>query len=265
MKIEALFLIGLGVLAAAGMNALSHEGTPVGAATDDVLAQTSRSVERFWEQFPSVTCTESVTQEKVGKTGKVEYRQQSIFDYLIFMDLRGEDLKVEESRLLQKSVGKSKNLPLAVTSGFPTLLLVFHPFYQESYRQWLDGEEILHGKKLLRIRFEHIPGTRSTSGLRLRDRDYPLDLQGIAWVDPGSGTVERMTAGLEAPLVDLNLKALNVTVEYEPLQFSTTSANEWLPAKATIDVETARQHWHNVHEFSNYKRFSVNAKSTVSK
>jgi hypothetical protein len=244
---------------------LSYAGTPLGAATDDVLVQTSRSVERFWEQFPSVTCTESVTQEKVGKTGKVEYRQQSVFDYLVFMDLRGDDIRVEESRLLQKSAGKPMNLPLAITSGFPTLQLVFHPFYQESYKRWLDGEEILNGKRLLKIRFEHIPGTRSTTGLRLRDRDHPLDLQGTAWVDPESGMVEKMTAGLEAPLEGLNLKAFNVTVVYTPLQFSNVSAGEWLPAIVTIDVETARQHWHNVHEFSNYKRFSVNAKSTVSK
>ncbi len=232
---------------------------------DRALEVTSKSVERFWKQFSSVTCTEDVKQEKLGKQGKVEYKQESQFDYLIFMNLKGEDLTVEESRLLQKRIGKSQNLPLLMTSGFPTLLLVFHPYYTGNYRYQFDGEETDGGERLLKIRFEHIPGTRSTSALRLRGKDYSLDLKGTAWVKPETGTIEKMVAELESPLDDLNLKALHVEVAYRPQQFASAAEPAWLPATATIDVETARQHWRNVHEFSDYKQFSVKSESTVGK
>jgi hypothetical protein len=253
------------LLASGRQPAAAGPGTSATPSLGDVLEQTTRRVEQFWQQFSSVTCTETVRQEKLGKQGKIEYQQQSIFDYLIFMTLEGDDLRIEESRLLQKSIGKSKNLPLLITSGFPTLLLVFHPYYQEDYRYQLDGTEQIQGGNLIRLRFEHVPGTRSTSALRLRGRDYPLDLQGTAWVNPQDGSIQKMTAGLAVPMDDLNLKALNVEVQYEPHQFPSSPGTEWLPSTATIDVETARQHWHNVHTFSNYKRFSVNSESTVSK
>ena len=264
-KCRGFTAVGFGLLLARGMLLPAFADATTSPKLDEVLVNASKSVERFWEQFPSVTCIESVRQEKVGNKGKIEYEQQSIFDYLIFMNLQGEDLTVEESRLLQKSVGKSKNLPLLITSGFPTLLLVFHPYYQGDYRYQLDGDDTLEGKRLMKVRFEHVSGTRSTSALRLRDRDYPLDLQGIAWIDPETGAIEKMVASLEAPMSDLNLKTLNVEVTYEPEQFSSTTGVEWLPSTATIDVETARQHWHNVHHFTNYKRFTVKSESTVSK
>ncbi len=233
---------------------------------DQTLSNTSKSVERFWDQFSSITCTESVTQEKLGKEGKVEYRQDSVFDYLILMSLKEDDITVEESRLLQKSEGKAKNLPLLTTRGFPTLLLVFHPYYLENYRFELDGEEQVGGRTLIRIKFEHIPGRRSTSALALRGRDYPLDLKGTAWVEPDTGVVRRITAALAAPLDDLNLKVLTSDVVYEPEKFpNVPNQVYWLPATATIEVETARQHWRNIHKFSGYKQFSVQSDSKVGK
>ncbi len=233
---------------------------------EQALAVTGKSVERFWDQFSSVTCTESVTQEKLGKEGKVEYRQDSVFDYLILMSLKEDELTVEESRLLQKSEGKAKNLPLLTTRGFPTLLLVFHPYYSEDYKYSLQGEELVGGKTLLKISFEHIPGKRSTSALALRGRDYPLDLKGTAWVDPDTGVIRRISAALLAPLEDLNLKALNTDVTYEPERFPGAQDRVfWLPTSATIEVESARQRWRNVHKFTGYKQFSVSSDSKVTK
>jgi len=236
------------------------------ATLDQALAKTSKSVERFWNQFSSVTCTESVTQEKLGKEGKPEYRQDSVFDYLILMSLKQDELTVEESRLLQKSDGKAKNLPLLTTRGFPTLLLVFHPYYLEDYRYELDGEEKVGGRTLTRIKFEHIPGKRSTSALALRGRDYPLDMKGTAWVEPDTGVVRKISAALVAPLDDLNLKVLTTDVIYEPEKFPEVQDQVfWLPSTATIEVETARQHWRNTHRFSGYKQFSVSSDSKVGK
>lgn len=229
---------------------------------EDVLTRTAQSVERFWQQFASVNCTEAVTQEKIGNKGKPVYRRDSVFDYLILLSLRGEDLSVEESRILQKETGKSTDLPLLMTSGFSTMQLIFHPYYQGSYEfQRLEDE--IAGHRLIRVSFRHVPGTRSTSVLRLRNRDYPLDLEGTAWINPDTWTIEQIDARLETPLEDLNLRSLGTVVRYAPYYFQSVSESAWLPVDASIDVETARQHWRNTHKFRDYRRFSVKSESTI--
>ena len=228
----------------------------------EVMALTTKSVERFWNQFSSVNCTENVTQEKLGKEGKVVYSHNSTFDYLIFMNLEGDDLSVEESRLMQKEKGKSSNFPLLLTSGFSTMLLVFHPYYQGSFEYRRLDDETVNGRRLLRVAFSHVHGTRSTSAVRLRGADYPLDLVGTAWIDPDTGVIEKIKAGLEAPVTDLNLREFNAEVEYAPQQFD-AGKPEWMPVAASIDVETAKQHWRNIHKFTNYRRFEVKSESSV--
>lgn len=232
---------------------------------DELLAGAGRSVERFWTQFPAVTCIETVSQIKVGKDGKTLYGQDSVFDYLILLNLKGDELSVDESRLLQKNAGKPTSLPLLVTHGFSTLLLIFHPYYQGSFEYEKMEDDLSDGRRLARVSFRHLKGTRSTSALRLRGRDYPLDLSGTAWIDLKSGTIEKITAGLVSPMEELNLRTLQTAVRYAPQRFPSIEEPYWLPVEASIDVETPRQHWRNVHRFSNYKHFSVKAESSVPK
>jgi len=60
---------------------------------------------------------------------------------------------------------------------------------------------------------------------------------------------------------DLNLKVFNSEVHYAAIPFASAPKPYWLPVTATIDVETARQHWRNIHQFTNYKKFSVESES----
>ncbi len=251
---KALLLLALGLSVPASAPSL-----------EDVLAHTAKSVERFWQQFASVNCTESVTQEKLGKGGKVLYRHNSSFDYLILLNLQGGDLTVEESRILQKETGKSSNLPLLITSGFSTVLLVFHPYYQGSFEYERLEDETAGGQQLMRVAFRHLRGTRSTSALRQRGRDYPLDIEGTAWIDPREWVIKRIDTHLSSPMEDVNLHSFTASVRYAPQYFATAGEAEWLPVEATIDVETALQHWRNIHRFQEYRHFSVRSESVVSK
>lgn len=231
----------------------------------EVLARTASSVQRFWSQLSSVNCTETVRQERLGEAGKVQFTHDSTFDYLILMDLQGDEISVEESRFLQKEAGKSSTLPLLVTTGFSTLQLIFHPYYQASFEFKQLDVETVNGVRLLKIEFHHIHGMRSTSAVRLRGQNYPLDLSGTAWIDPDTGVVHKIAAALEAPMEDLNLRSLRTEVTYAPQKFTTDNLAQWLPVEASIDVETVRQHWRNVHRFVNYRRFSVQTDAKVSK
>ena len=231
-----------------------------------LLDRAGKSVEQFSEEFASVTCTELVTQEKLGNQAKIIYQRKSAFDFLFFLDLHGDALSVEESRLAQKLPGKPEkptDLPLLTTNGFSTLALIFHPFYQGSFEFDRLEDATIDSRKSAVVRFRHIPGTRSTAALRLHGRDYPLDLQGTAWIDLESGEVVKITAGLMSPMPDLNLRVLSSDVSYGPVHFPSSSEVYWLPLQASVDVETPYQHWRNIHHFTDYKMFTVKTETTI--
>jgi hypothetical protein len=222
-----------------------------------VLRGTGKAVERFWEQFSAINCAEQITQVKLNQKGKPVSRQESSFDYLALMRIADGELSVDESRVSQRSSGNAKDTPLLVTSGFSTLLLVFHPHFQNSFEYSEPSEESLDGKKTWRVDFRHVRGGRTPSCLRLRGRDYPIEWSGTAWIEPESGSILRITAGLQSSMEDLGLRALDAEVRYGPVRFTDAPEEYWLPAIATIEARTPLQHWKNVHRFSNYKRFSV--------
>jgi hypothetical protein len=56
---------------------------------------------------------------------------------------------------------------------------------------------------------------------------------------------------------DLGLQELQVELDYGPTVLPGSSQTFWLPVRAAISLKTPRQAWRNVHEFSDYKRFSV--------
>ncbi len=81
---------------------------PEAGAFDALLARTEHRVEQFWDQFSAVTCIETVEQNKLGDDGKVLIQKSSAYDYLVLLQLSGDDLMVQESRLLKGKPGQGK-------------------------------------------------------------------------------------------------------------------------------------------------------------
>ena len=232
------------------------ETTPM----EELLLRTGKVVESFWGQISGVTCSEAITQSKLDAKGKTIYQQEGVFDYLVLLRLEGQDLSVEESRMLQREPRSKKKVPLLVTNGFSTLVLIFHPYYQSSFEYSLVTDELLDGKRLRRVRFQPVRGARSPSALLAGGREYPLPLEGMAWIDPDSGAIVRIAARLEAPLDDIGLRRMESDVRYAPVPFEGGAAVYWLPVSASIEAETAQQSWRNVHRFSQYRKFTVNSR-----
>jgi hypothetical protein len=243
-------------------NAQAPPKTP---ALPVLLEQLGRTVEVFREQFPAVACTEKISQVKLGSKGEVVQRQESQSDYLIFMKILNNDLLVEESRIQKSRAQKGNSTPLLVTNGFATLILIFHPIYQDCFQFSQVSEEMMDGRRVVHLRFQHIPGTRSTAALRIGTRDEPLALQGSAWIEPDNSAVVRITAELSAPLTERGLHTFNADVHYAPVRFASAAGAFWLPSSATIEVGTRLQHWRNTHWFTDYRRFSVSSESVIQK
>lgn len=223
-----------------------------------VLLNTGQAVEQFWKQFSAINCTETVSQSRLGKEGKVISRREASFDYLVLMRMADDGIAVEESRVSSRPPGNQQSGPLLVTSGFSTLLFVFHPYYQSSFEYSQPVPDQVDGAAALRVGFRQVRGARALSCLRLGGRDYPLEWSGTAWIEPQSGSVLRITATLGSGMEDLGLKLLDADVRYAPVKFGDVVAAQWLPSGATIEVVTPHQHWKNFHHFADYKHFTVN-------
>jgi hypothetical protein len=236
----------------------------VGHDLDGLLGRTSQQVSNFLGQFSDVKCTERVTQEKMGKEDKVELKEESTYDYLVILTNTGGELNLDESRLaVHEAKADKKNRSLLVTNGFATLFLVFHPYYAQSFQFTALDDEMVDGRRLSRVAFQHIRGTRSVAALALRGREYPLELSGTAWIDPQTGAIQKIVAEIGNTMEDVGLKNLRSEVEYAPVPFRGVKDTYWFPAQARVEVETPRQHWRNTHRFTDYKRFSVDTEEQV--
>jgi hypothetical protein len=240
---------------------------PAKAAAEPTLAELLQHIghqaEKFWSSVSSVTCTEMVNQSKLGNKDKVLFEQLQTFDYLMVLQSSGQDISVDESRVAKVRTGSKVKVSLLETDGFAILSLIFHPLYQSRYQFQQVSEESSPDHRLLCITFQQVSREHPLSVLKIRDLEYPLEWRGKAWIDPASGAVVRIQAGLGDSMAEVGLLRLDAYVTYSPVRFS-DSTEYWLPDRAVIDAETKRQHWHNTHLFTGYKRFEVDTDVSIS-
>lgn len=265
-KIATLAARGATVFAVlAGLSFAAVESSaPEAQHLNDILERTAGRTSVFLDQFSDVKCTEQVRQEKLGKDNKVELKEDSTFDYLVILTNTGGELNLSESRIPVHEAKKDrKNTSLLLSNGFATLFLVFHPVYSGAFRFTLAGQDVIAGHNVEKVSFQHVPGMKSPAALALRGREYPLELMGTAWIDPETGSIVKIEAGIADTLQDVGLKTLTSEIDFSPLTFEDSKQAYWFPTQARVEVETARQHWRNLHQFTGYKKFSVSTEEKV--
>jgi hypothetical protein len=223
--------------------------------TMDALSRARTLVDRYFEQAANVVCTENVTQAMIGKNGKANYREDSVFDYQMQASTNSGSLKLVESRDTRKVAFRDSARSLLITNGFTSMLLIIHPMYETSYTFEPGGEETVGGVSYVRINFKPVPGASSPAAMQLRGKNYPVPLSGTIWVDSQSGAVAKLIASMDSSLSDLGFKAMRSEIHYATVHFHDPEEAYWMPVSAVIDVETPRQHWRNIHRFASYKRF----------
>src|SRR5579863_2733680 len=190
-------------------------GQSVGTA--DALPLAQKQIARYVSKLADLHCTELVTQQKLNAKGHVDETERSQFDYLIMMDGNSEEFQLNESRVEPEgSKHKPVAAPMLITNGISTLLLVFHPYYSDAFSFQAGAEEMIGNRATIPIHFSHISGRRTPAALALRGREYPLELQGTAWLDKTTGEVVQVNAGLLHDMTDLGLRSLDMHVEYKP-------------------------------------------------
>lgn len=225
------------------------------ARANATIVHSRKLIDNFFEQTSNVVCTENVSQTVVGKNNKPMYREESAFEYQMQSNNRSGSMRLTESREAQKAAFRDPSKTLLITNGFASILLVLHPNYESSYVFEPADEETIDGRTLLKVHFKPVPGASSPAAVQLRGRNYPLQLKGDIWIDEESGAVVKLISSLDNSLADLGLKELRSEIHYSVVQFHEPDEAYWMPASAVIDVETPKQHWRNVHRFTDYRRF----------
>jgi hypothetical protein len=227
---------------------------PVSTETEALL-RARKTVEKYFEQATNVVCTENVTQAMVGKNGKANYREESVFDYQLQANTNSGSLKLVESRDTRKAAFRDSARTLLITNGLTSMLLIIHPNYEASYTFEPAGQESVDGMSFAKINFKPIPGASSPAAFQLRGQNYPLPLSGTIWIEQQTGAVSKLIASVDTSLSDLGLQGMRSEIHYATVHFHDPEESYRMPISAVIDVETPRQHWRNIHRFAGYKRF----------
>lgn len=215
----------------------------------------------YLSNLADVHCAESITQERLTAKGQVVETLRTRYDYLIMMQGNDTSFQLNESRAAASSHrDKTSAISMLISNGLPTLVLMFHPYYADSFRFEPGPVQVVAGKEVFPIQFQSIPGRRALAALAVRGREFPLELQGTVWVDGQSGNILKIDATLGENLNDIGLRSLKLHVDYQPVTISGNLTKVDLPAQAVVDVTTPRQHWRNTDVFSGYKSFSIDIK-----
>jgi hypothetical protein len=258
VSFSAVALMGL-ALSSAGFGASTEQQNFA-----DLLARISDQTTAFLDQFSDVKCTERLRQQKLNKDNTIAMMEDSTYDYLVILTNAGGELNVSESRIpIRQAKPDRRNTPMLVSNGLATLFLLFHPYYSAAFTFTSAGDEVVDGRLLEKVRFRHIPGMKSPAALALRGREYPLELSGMAWIEPQSGSIAKIQAGIGDTLLDVGLKSLNAEIDFSPVPFSDIKQVYWFPNRALVEVDSPRQHWRNLHQFTAYRKFSVSTAEQV--
>lgn len=231
----------------------------------DALVLARKFVQEYFEKFSDLTCKESVTQIVLNNSGHAIYRENSAYDYQFEATSASGTLKFNETREVRNPAYRDAGRTLLVTTGFASLLLVAHPMYEASYLFEPAGAETIEGASYAMIRFVPVPGASSPASLRLRGKNYPLPMSGTLWIDPKSGAIVKLEAKVDSSMSDLGLAGMRSEVHYATHNFRNPPESVWIAESAVIDVDTPRQHWRNLHKFSDFKRFNVNVHEEMGK
>jgi len=213
-------------------------------------------------EFTNVSCSETVTQSKLNKDGRVLQTAQSHFDYLLTIRADAVSLALDESRIPKPNAG-NLGAKLMGSNGFATLFLVLHPYYRQSYEFAVGAPQQTPAGTQVAVAFRAIPGRPTPAVLYLRGREYPLELEGTALLDASTGDVVRMTAHPAGPLDDLGIRRLDIEVEYGRVPLRKLAGELRFARSARIELATDRQRWRNLHRFTDYRQFSVDTEEVV--
>ena len=113
------------------------------APSAKLIGQVQQKIATYLNSLADLHCTESVTQEKLSANGHLEVTERAKYDYLIMMQGGNDDFELNETRVAEPGNKAAKPSPVSmlVSNGIATALLIFHPYYRDSYSFEIGAED----------------------------------------------------------------------------------------------------------------------------
>ena len=232
---------------------------------EDVLQKAGQRIREFVKNVERFTATESLIHETIGKSGEVSRTEKRQYNYLVSIEqIRPDLFDVEEYRSSSASADAPGGI---ITRGLPALVLIFHPYYAETFSMKCEGLANLNGKPAWQIYFRQ----RADQPNRIRSYkigengpSHPVALKGRAWFVADTYQIIGLQTDLIDALPDLRLTVDHATVEYGPVHFGSRSVDMWLPQTAELYSDLRGKRIHRRLNFTNYLLFSVDDKEKIS-
>ena len=237
------------------------------ASTQDELAgilqKAGDDVRAFFQGFPNTISTEQIREEMLRQDGQVKESLEQKYAYLLLARSEKQDqaLGLEEYRS-DATGGRVQPHGLEggfmLTTGFASTPLLFHPAYQPGAAFRFLGHQTIAGHGTFVVAFAQRPETaRSVERFNVDEVSVLILVQGVAWVDSGTGHIIRMRTDLLKPASKVRLTRQTTEIQFSEVHFKEMTSTFWLPREVVVTVEWKGRTFRNVHQYSDFKLFNV--------
>jgi hypothetical protein len=87
--------------------------------------------------------------------------------------------------------------------------------------------------------------------------------QGLAWIDAATYEIVRMWTGLEASVPAIKLRSQTTLVQFGEVRFKGMASSLSLPREVQVETRFTDATFKNIHSYSEFKHFTVQAKQVV--
>src|SRR5580698_983341 len=232
---------------------------------DSVAAKVGARIEELVSNVDRFTATEEMDHTVVSPLGLQISHETRQYNYLVEIRKSGaQDLDVQEYRDGSVSV---QQFPAHLgTVGLPTLVLVFHPYYQPKYDFKCEGGGSWNGRKTWVVHFQQKANSHSEMLVyHVNGRFYPVGMKGRAWIDEETSQILAMESDRIKPIPEIRLMRDHQLIEYGPVAFANAGTNMWLPKSADWYCSISGRRYHRRHSFSNFLLFQIDDSQKIGK
>ncbi len=229
----------------------------------EVLALTAKRAEDLVTHLGQFSALEQYESVEIAPNGQVINQVSAAFNYLVFLRrIRPEQLAMEEvreqNRMTTRLPGSLQDL------GSPSIVLVFHPIYQDDFEFKCEGLGQWNGQPTWLVHFRQ----RTDRPVRFRSfvsrqGVYPVRLRGRAWVAKDSYQVVHMETDLLEPVPEVQLRREHMSIDYQLVPFPESKVELWLPQQVDLYHDFRGRIYHHYHRFSDFRLFAVDVKQQI--
>jgi tetratricopeptide (TPR) repeat protein len=244
---------------------LMFDASADACSLDSVTAKVGARIEELVSNVDRFTATEQMEHTALSPMGIQMSQETRQFNYLVEIRKSGaRDLDVQEYRDGSVSV---QQFPAHLgTVGLPTLVLVFHPYYQPKYDFKCEGGGTWNGRKTWVVHFQQKANSHSEMLVyHVNGRFYPVGMKGRAWIDEETSQILAMESDMIKPIPEIRLMRDHQLIEYGPVAFANAGTNMWLPKSADWYCSISGRRYHRRHSFSNFLLFSIDDSQKIGK